>query len=127
MGAAIRNTLEMWGGVECSVVRIGNRFRDQLHLGGHAYRLEDLDRIGALGIRTLRFPILWERVQPTSDSTPDWRWSDARLARLQQLCVRPIVGLVHHGSGPLGTDLTSDSFVTGLTDFARRVAQRYPW
>jgi dTDP-4-dehydrorhamnose reductase len=40
--------------------------------------------------------------------------------------ITPIVGLVHHGSGPHYTNLLESSFVSGLRDFARAVAERYP-
>src|SRR5690606_310483 len=39
----------------------------------------------------------------------------------------PIVGLVHHGSGPPGTSLVEDGFATGLAAHAAQVARRYPW
>ena len=55
---------ELWGGVECTVNRVGDCYLDQLEFGGHARRVEDLDRIAALGIRTVRYPLLWERTAP---------------------------------------------------------------
>jgi dTDP-4-dehydrorhamnose reductase len=113
--------LEIWGGVECTVNRVGDVWRDQLRLSGHHERLDDLDRIAALGIRTLRFPVLWERFRG------DWSWTDARLDRLRTLGITPIVTLCHHGSGPSGTSLLEPSFATGLAAFARQVAGRYPW
>ena len=56
--AAQQDALQMWGGVECSVVRVGDAWRDQVRETGHHDRLDDLDRIAALGIRTLRYPVL---------------------------------------------------------------------
>jgi dTDP-4-dehydrorhamnose reductase len=41
--------------------------------------------------------------------------------------VRPIVGLVHHGSGPRYTSLIDPGFSGGLAAHARAVAERYPW
>ena len=35
--------LEVWGGVECTVNRVGDEYFDQLERSGHATRLEDLD------------------------------------------------------------------------------------
>ncbi|MFT8246201.1 family 1 glycosylhydrolase [Roseomonas sp. BN140053] len=119
--------LEMWGGVECTVVRIGEDQRDQLHETGHHDRPGDLDLIASLGIRTLRYPVLWERVAPRSLKECDWSWSDDRLARLRQLGIAPIVGLVHHGAGPVYTDLLDPLFPEKLADYAGRVAARYPW
>lgn len=119
--------LELWGGAECTVNRVGDRFRDQAIETGHHDRIEDLDRIAALGVRALRFPVLWERVCPEDAATCDWAWSDSRLDRLQALGVRPIAGLVHHGSGPRRTDLLDPDFGAKLGDYAARVAERYPW
>jgi dTDP-4-dehydrorhamnose reductase len=122
-----RGALELWGGVECTVNRLGDTFRDQLVLSGHDRRLDDLERFAALGLRTLRYPVLWERTAPRGPAEADWRWPDARLARARELGLRPIVGLVHHGSGPSGTDLLDPAFPERLADYARAVAQRYPW
>ena len=119
--------LEIWGGIECTVNRVGDRFFDQLRRNGHEDRIDDLDRIAALGVRTLRYPVLWERVAPESLEKADWSFSDTRLARLRELGIRPIVGLVHHGSGPQHTSLVDPAFPEGLAAFARAVAERYPW
>jgi dTDP-4-dehydrorhamnose reductase len=119
--------LELWGGPECTVNRVGDRFQDQLRLGGHHDRDDDLDRMAALGLAAVRYPLLWERISPDDPGKHDWRWSDARLARLRALGIRPIAGLVHHGSGPRYTDMLADSFAPGLARHARAVAQRYPW
>ena len=119
--------LELWGGVECSVVRVGGTWRDQVAETGHHGRPGDLDLIAAAGIRTLRYPVLWERVAPDRPDRCDWAWHDARLGRLRGLGVAPILGLVHHGSGPRYTDLLDPGFGAGLAAHAARVAQRYPW
>lgn len=119
--------LEMWGGVECTVVRIGAERRDQIHETGHHERDGDLGLIAGLGMRTLRYPVLWERVSPRDPEECDWSWSDARLGELRQLGITPILGLVHHGAGPAYTDLLDPYFPEKLADFAGRVAARYPW
>lgn len=117
----------LWGGVECTVNRVGDRFFDQLDRTGHSHRCDDLDRFADLGLRTLRYPALWERVAPRGLDEADWTWVDVRMARLRALGVTPIVGLVHHGSGPRGTSLVDPGFATGLARFARAFAERYPW
>jgi dTDP-4-dehydrorhamnose reductase len=119
--------LEVWGGIECTVNRVGDEFHDQLEFSGHAGRLGDLDLIAGLGLRALRYPVIWERTAPEGLERADWRFADERLGRLRQLDVRPIVGLVHHGSGPRHTSLVDDSFATGLAEYAGAVARRYPW
>lgn len=119
--------LELWGGLECTVNRVGERYFDQVRRSGHQGRLEDLERFAALGLRTLRYPVLWERTAPEGLDRVDWSWPDTRLRRLRELNVTPIVGLVHHGSGPRGTNLLEPSFGEGLAAFAGAVAERYPW
>ena len=119
--------LELWGGVECTVNRVGDVFFDQMERNGHAWRDDDLERFASLGLRALRYPILWERLAPEHARVTDWSWADRRLNRLRELGIRPIVGLVHHGSGPRRTHLLDPGFAEGLADFARQVAERYPW
>lgn len=119
--------LELWGGLECTVRRVGDRFADQIVRTGHHERPEDLDRFAALGLRTLRYPVLWERTAPDGVERADWRWPDARLARLRESGIRPIVTLLHHGSGPRGTDLLDPEFPDRLATYAGAVARRYPW
>jgi dTDP-4-dehydrorhamnose reductase len=119
--------LELWGGVECTVNRVGERYFDQLERSGHARRADDLDAFAALGVRALRYPVLWERVAPEGVARADWSWSDERLSRLRALDVRPIVGLLHHGSGPRHTSLADPSFPEQLAEYARAISRRYPW
>lgn len=126
-GAAGEQALELWAGLECTVNRVGERFLDQLERSGHAARVDDLDRLAALGVRTVRYPVLWERTAPWGLELADWRFADERLARLRELGVRPIVGLLHHGSGPRGTNLLDAGFPDKLAAYARAVAERFPW
>ena len=119
--------LELWGGPECTVNRVGDTYFDQTERTGHAHRLADLDLFAGLGVRALRYPVLWERTAPDGLETAEWTWPDERLARLRQLEIEPIAGLVHHGSGPRGTDLTDPQFPEKLAAYARAVAERYPW
>jgi len=121
------SALELWAGVECTVNRVGDEFYDQLERNGHAERIQDLDLFAGLGVRALRYPVLWERTAPEDLERADWTWPDARLARLRELGMRPIVGLLHHGSGPRHTSLVAPDFPTQLADYARAVAERYPW
>ena len=60
--------LEVWAGLECTLNRVGDRQHDQLALAGHYGRLDDLDRLAELGVRTVRYPVLWEHV--TGAATP---------------------------------------------------------
>ncbi|MBW3560202.1 MAG: sugar nucleotide-binding protein [Proteobacteria bacterium] len=119
--------LELWGGHECTVNRVGDQWFDQTVRTGHEHRPEDLDRFAEMGIKALRYPVLWERVSPERPDRHDWRWSDERLHRIRDLGVRPIAGLTHHGSGPKYTSMVEDSFATGLALHAAAVAERYDW
>ena len=119
--------LELWGGVECTVNRVGGSYFDQLERSGHARRAADLELFAALGLSALRYPVLWERTAPEGVERADWTWADERLTRLRELSVRPVVGLVHHGSGPRTTSLVDPAFPEELARFARAVAERYPW
>lgn len=119
--------LHLWAGFECTLARVHDRFRDQIRDTGHAWRIADLDRVAELGIRTLRYPVLWDSIAPDHPDRCDWSWHDERLARLRRLGIRPIAGLVHHGSGPRYTDLLDPDFPPMLARHAARVAERYPW
>ncbi|BAZ50075.1 dTDP-4-dehydrorhamnose reductase [Nostoc sp. NIES-4103] len=125
--AELKHPLEVWAGVECTVNRVGEEYFDQLERNGHATRLDDLDLFAELGIHAIRYPVLWERIAPNGLENADWSWADERLERLRQLGIRPIVGLVHHGSGPRDTSLVDPEFPEKLAVFARAVADRYPW
>jgi dTDP-4-dehydrorhamnose reductase len=118
--------LELWAGPECSVNRVAEVYRDQLEYSGFAHRIDDLDRLAGLGIRRLRFPLLWERTAPEASGELRWRWSDERLARLRELGVEPIVGLLHHGSGPRYTNLLDPVFPERFAAYAQAVADRHP-
>ena len=119
--------LELWGGIECTVNRVHDHSFCQLSRSGHVDRLDDLDRFASLGIRMLRYPLLWERTAPDGLSNADWTWPDERLERLRELGITPIVGLVHHGSGPRHTHLNDPAFAESLAEYAQAVATRYPW
>ncbi|WP_242696538.1 family 1 glycosylhydrolase [Longitalea luteola] len=122
-----RTNPEIWGGIECTINRIGNTFRDQLDHCGHYTRAGDVERIADLGIRALRYPVLWERHQPVKDQVIDWTWTAQQLQAICKNNMTPIVGLVHHGSGPAHTNLFSDCFASGLAAYAEQVARRFPW
>lgn len=119
--------LELWGGHECTVNRVGDAYSDQTVLSGHQSRGDDIDRFAELGLTALRYPLLWERVAPDAPDARDWRWCDERLARIRARGMRPIAGLLHHGSGPRYTNLLHDDFASAFGQFAGAAAERYPW
>lgn len=122
-----RAPVELWGGVECTVNRVQNQYFNQLKRSGHWRRADDLDRFAELGLGRVRFPLLWETLAPDDPDRIDWSWADERLAKARALGLRPIVGLLHHGSGPRYTDLIDPLFPEKFARFARAVAHRYPW
>lgn len=119
--------LQLWGGLECTVNRVREEYFSQLERNGHHHRSDDIDRFAGLGISAIRYPVLWERTAPNGLDQADWTWSDERLPALRAAGVAPIVGLVHHGSGPLHTSLVDPEFAPKLAEYAGAVAARYPW
>src|SRR5436190_5639662 len=117
--------MELWGGIECTLNRVGDRRYDQLERCGHYRRSGDLEAIAELGITTLRYPLLWERASASGDYC--WRHADERLPQLRALGITPIAGLVHHGSGPTAAGLLCGEFAAGLARYAGAVAARFPW
>ncbi len=117
-------SLQVWGGVECTINRVGDVYFDQYGRAGHRVHMEaDLERIAELGVRALRLGLHWEHFA----ATESWESFDQMLGKLQELGIRPIAGLLHHGSGPPGVDLLQPGFAEGLAEYALRVATRYPW
>lgn len=117
--ASLSTSLELWAGLECTVNRVGNNYRQQLDRDF----TDEVEAAIGLGVTALRYPILWE----LHDQRNDWNVPDRHLAMMQEAGVRPIIGLIHHGSGPFRTSLVSSDFATGLAAHARAVAERYPW
>ena len=116
--SAASPSIEIWGGLEATVNRVGDSFFSQLAQCGHDDRVGDIDLIVDLGIRAIRYPVLWERIAPAGLDSPRWGQSDAALSRLRARDVSVIAGLVHHGSGPIYTSLIDPDFPQKLARFA---------
>ncbi|MCG2586903.1 sugar nucleotide-binding protein [Massilia sp. TS11] len=106
--------------------RVGERYFSQVVRNGHHVRPDDIARFASLGIRVLRYPVLWEQLAPHGLAQADWSWC-ARLAALREAGITPIAGLVHHGSGPRHTSLVAEDFAPGLAAYAGALAERCPW
>ncbi len=123
-----KNKVEIWGGLECSLNRVHDTYNDQLVLSGHYKRgSEDIKRFKDLGLKALRYPVLWEKHVPQKNTIVDWCHTTERLDELRVYGIQPIVGLVHHGSGPVYADFFNGSFSQGLGEFAGKVAAQFPW
>lgn len=118
---------EVWGGIECTINRVQNSFRDQILYSGHYTRQGDIGKFAALGIKKLRYPVLWEFHQPVQSKAIDWTWIEKRLNSIRDNGVMPIAGLIHHGSGPAFTDLLDKDFPFKLAAYAEAVARKFPW
>ena len=122
-----KSQVEIWGGIEGTINRVRNTYHDQSEYSGHYTREGDIDLIASLGIKMLRYPVLWEKHQPQKDTIIDWSFTEKNLRRLKELHVEPIAGLVHHGSGPVFVNFFDGSFEQGVADYARLVAEKFPW
>jgi dTDP-4-dehydrorhamnose reductase len=119
--------LKLWGGIEPTINRVQDQYMSQDTRTHHSQRIKDLDQFASLGIKTMRYPVLWEATAPEGVASANWAFADERLPRLRELGIRPIVGLVHHGSGPRYTSLTDPEFPDKLAEYALAVATRFPW
>jgi dTDP-4-dehydrorhamnose reductase len=117
--------LDVWVGIECSYTRVRDRYVDQIELAGLYQQPEIIDRLAELGVTAMRVPVLWERRVALGER--GWEWPDAVIARLRDRGIMPIVGLMHHGSGPPGMRLDEHAYVDALAEYAAEVAARYPW
>ncbi len=119
---------EIWGGIECTINRVGDTFRSQMDYSGFYERKSDVEHIAELGIKALRFPILWESHQPNSETQViDWSRTMTELEKLRSFEIIPIAGLIHHGSGPKFTSLEADYFPEAFAVYSRKVASQFPW
>jgi len=119
--------MELWGGIECTINRVGDQYYNQLVYQGHYDRKSDLALLADLGIKKLRYPILWEHHQQSQHQLPHWGVVAENLDELSARNIEVIAGLVHHGSGPAFVNLMDESFAEGLAAYATEVARRFPW
>ena len=128
LAASRRAPLELWGGVECTVNRVGDRYFDQLERSGHdapARRSRPLRRArhsraalpGALGARRAAQP----RPTPTG--------VDRRAARAaaRSSASRRSSGWSTTAAARATRRSLDRDFPEKLARYARAVAERYPW
>jgi hypothetical protein len=101
---------------------------DVMETTGHSLRWrEDLDLLAACGVRDVRYPVRWHRVE-REPGRFDWTETDEQLAYLHERGLRPIVDLVHHTSYPRWTGgFGEPRFGAALVRYVRAFAERYPW
>jgi dTDP-4-dehydrorhamnose reductase len=117
---------EVWGGIECTINRVGASFLDQL-VYANFYDKPCSEIIAGLGISRLRFPVLWEKHQPALNQDIDWHWTKQQLDIFRENNVEVIAGLTHHGSGPAFTNLSDENFPALLASYAGEVAKKFPF
>lgn len=127
MASYVQHTApEIWGGIECTINRVGSVYRDQLDYSGFYRRPNDLEQLCSLGFKKFRFPVLWERHYRYDDHAT-WKKTSNYLSVIFQHGIEPIAGLLHHGSGPPFTNLLDPEFPARFADYAYTVASRFPF
>src|SRR4051812_21903498 len=91
--------IEIWGGIECTVNRVGDHYFDQLKKNGHDVRADDIREFAKLGIKKIRYPVLWKKCAPNYLTKKIWQCSDERMQFLRYLILDLFVGFLHQGSG----------------------------
>ena len=98
-----------------------------MEYSGHYNRPDDIESIASLKIKKIRYPVLWEKHQPTLQTEIDWTWTERQLNKLKDHNIDVIAGLVHHGSGPAFTNISDNNFPELLAEYAKKVAIKFPW
>jgi dTDP-4-dehydrorhamnose reductase len=62
----------MWGGMECTINRVGDTYFDQLNESVHYGRDGDIIFFTGLGLRKIRYQVLWQNHQPLKNYLTDW-------------------------------------------------------
>src|ERR1700712_3523104 len=109
-GTTSGRPLELWVGAECTINRVDDRWRDQSELTGFAHRADDLQRLASIGAARVRLPVLWERLAAVPGRALDFSWPDRAIDQARTAGLLPILGLLHHGSGPRHTSLVDPCF-----------------
>lgn len=121
------SSIDLWGGLECTLNRVHDKYFDQLQLAGHYERESLLEHFQELKFSAFRFPVLWEKYGTLSPDDSEWQFPTRELEYLRHQQIVPIVGLVHHGSGPKHASIETPDFARELASYARKVARRFPW
>ncbi len=89
---------------------------------------QDLDLLAGCGVRRLRYPVRWHRIERRRGNY-DWSETDRILGYLRDHDQHPIVDLLHHTSYPrwLRRGLADRRFPDAYLRYVEAFARRYPW
>lgn len=102
---------------------------DVAETSGHVQRWrEDLDLLAACGVRRLRYPVRWHRIERQA-GVFDWAATDEVLGHLRDNGMVPIVDLLHHTSYPrwLKRGFADRRFGDAYRRYIEAFCRRYPW
>jgi beta-glucosidase/6-phospho-beta-glucosidase/beta-galactosidase len=101
---------------------------DGMETTGHHRRWRsDLALLRRTGVRRLRYPVRWHRVERRPGAY-DWAHTDRVFEWMAAAGMVPIVDLLHHTSYPRWIDgFTDPAFGPAYLGFVEQVARRYPW
>ncbi len=103
--------------------------KDVLETTRHLERWRhDLDLLLSAGIRHLRYPIPWHRIERTRGAY-DFTCIDGPMDYMRRQGMRPVVDPLHHTSFPewLTGGFVHPEFSAFYCAFLRKMMERYPW
>jgi beta-glucosidase/6-phospho-beta-glucosidase/beta-galactosidase len=126
-GCPVPSRLEFLGGFESTYMP--RHDVDVLESSGHLERRNaDLRLAADLGLRRVRYPVRWHRVEETRGRF-DWADTDRAFEALTAVGLQPIVDLLHHTSYPrwLTGGFADRDFSPAYLRFVEAFLRRYPW
>jgi beta-glucosidase/6-phospho-beta-glucosidase/beta-galactosidase len=115
-------------GIECSCPVVnGNHRIDELAMCGHNDMWErDLQLVADMGINYLRYGPPYYKMH-LAPGVYDWSFFDRVYARMEELCIEPLIDLVHFGLPDWMTGyFQNPDFPQYLGEYALAFARRYP-
>ena len=116
-------------GIECSYPTIdnGKTRRDLLDECGHyKFWKKDLQLVKDLGLKVLRYGLPYYKVH-LGPGKYDWTFADEAMNEIKRLGITPILDLLHFGIPDWLGNFQNPELPAHFADYARAVAQRYPW
>ena len=89
---------------------------------------EDLDLLRRAGVKNLRYPAPWHRIEASPDHF-DFAWMDKPMQHMRREGMKPVIDLLHHTSFPewLENGFLNPQFPRLFARFVREFARRYEW